>query len=144
MDTNHSPAQIVATWLNEIAVPSAPPAAVYYHLIPEGTGVPVEAIVAGNSSGITDRSHRGPQYAHYGVQLMGRGDSIAEARSLLTWAIDRMATLSGTTPGRVTIEGTLYLLSSASRFGTIADLGQTEKHRNSMATQDYRVTILKG
>lgn len=144
MDTNqHSPAFILHTWLASLTVTPAP-AALYYHLTPEGSGVGIQAITISNSSGITQRAARGPQYTQYGIQILGRGADIAEARKLLAWATDAVMVITPKTPVSVTIEGQLYLLSSVARFGTIAELGQTEKHRYSTAIQDYRVTILKG
>jgi hypothetical protein len=143
MDTKepHSPAQIVWQYLSTVVGQPAAPAPLYYHRMP---AEPVDLVLVSNSEGVTGRAHRGRQNEHHGVQIMGRAATDAKAREWVSWACAILALPTPSSPAIVTLGGVAYRLCSCSRFGTLTDLGQTEKNRHTMATQDFRVTIQKG
>lgn len=148
MKLNHSPANILAAYLDAYAVDNPPPGnpdQTYYARQPDHTTAPDCLCVydtAGKKNGrmlvVVDGKKVGQTVHHPGYQVRSRAHTPAAAWALLAWAMAAMDVAAGVT---VEVDGTSYRLHAVTSAGSPLTLPPAPETDLAGYTTNGTVTI---
>lgn len=111
----------------------------YENLLPDGVGVPVNAIALMDNAGTDDgRTSDGNRIEHPGIQVLVRSTDYDEGYSKLRAIGNLFDTLSYSS---VTVASTNYVVEAITRTGNLLTLGEEEDSQNQLFSLNARVTI---